>query len=128
MPVVTMLLEIPASFVALLSLGKQTPFYKGPRTMIETMACASPFLGTRITGIVDHIRDGENGFLVEPRDSAGLAQKLDQILQNRELARKVGNQGLAYVRQNLAWDVVVSQVRSQVYAPLVPESVDGLKA
>jgi glycosyltransferase involved in cell wall biosynthesis len=89
-----------------------------PRTMIEALACGSPFLGTRITGIVDHVRDGETGFVVEPGDSIALAEKLTYILMHEEEAQRVGRQGLDYVSQTLGWDAVVRQYREKVYAKI----------
>jgi glycosyltransferase involved in cell wall biosynthesis len=86
-----------------------------PRTMIEAMACRSPFLGTTITGIVDHVEDGKTGFLVPPGDSQALAQKLQAILVDRRASRSVGRQGAEYVRRELAWEVIVRRVRAEVY-------------
>jgi glycosyltransferase involved in cell wall biosynthesis len=90
-----------------------------PRTMIEAMACGSPFLGTKITGIIDHVQDGETGFLVEPGDSGMLAEKLGYILAHIDWAREVGWKGFEYVRQRLDWNIIVGQVRESVYAKTI---------
>lgn len=42
-------------------------------TLLEGMACGLPMLASRISGNEDIIRDGVNGWLFEPGDSAGLA-------------------------------------------------------
>jgi glycosyltransferase involved in cell wall biosynthesis len=90
-----------------------------PRTMIEAMACGSPFLGTKITGIVDHVRDGETGFLAKPGDTAALSARLIHILINRERSMKVAQQGRIYVLNHLSWEHIVANVREQVYKPLL---------
>ena len=77
--------------------------------MIEAMACGSPFVGAEITGIVDHVRDGETGFLVKPGDVQTLAEKLRLILRNGSLAEEVGHRGSDYIRQQLDWSLVVCQ-------------------
>ncbi len=86
-----------------------------PRTMLEAMACGSPFLGTTITGVVDHVQDGETGFLVPPGDSNELAQKLRMVLKNATQAREIGERGREYVLRKLDWRVIVQRMRQEVY-------------
>ena len=86
-----------------------------PRTMLESLACGSPFLGTRITGIEDHIQDNNTGFLIEPGNTELLTLKLDTILRNPEHARAVACRGSAYVRKNLTWQVIAKRIQSEVY-------------
>lgn len=89
-----------------------------PRTMLESLACGSPFLGTRITGIEDHIQDNETGFLIEPGNTELLTRKLETILRNPEQARAVAKRGLAYVRKNLTWQVIAERIQSEVYSKI----------
>ncbi len=89
-----------------------------PRTMLESLACGSPFLGTKITGIEDHIRDNETGFLVEPGNTELLTSKLDMILRDREQALTVAKKGQEYVRNNLTWEVIAKRVQNEVYSQL----------
>jgi len=91
-----------------------------PRTMLESLACGSPFLGTRITGIEDHIQDNKTGFLVEPGNTELLTQKLDTILRNPKQARAVAKRGLAYVRNNLTWQAIAERIQSEVYSKIPP--------
>ena len=89
-----------------------------PRTMLESLACGSPFLGTRITGIEDHIQDNKTGFLIEPGNTELLTRKLETILRNPEQARAVAKRGLAYVRKNLTWQVIAERIQSEVYSKI----------
>lgn len=89
-----------------------------PRTMLESLACGSPFLGTRITGIEDHIQDNETGFLVEPGNTYLLTLKLDTILRNPEQARAVARRGMAYVRKNLTWQVIAERIQNEAYSKI----------
>jgi glycosyltransferase involved in cell wall biosynthesis len=90
-----------------------------PRTMLESLACGSPFLGTKITGIEDHIRDSETGFLVEPGNTEMLTRKLDAVLRDRELAMTVAKRGQAYVRNNLTWEVIAKRIQNEVYSKIL---------
>jgi glycosyltransferase involved in cell wall biosynthesis len=90
-----------------------------PRTMLEAMACASPFLGTKITGIEDHVQDQINGYLVEPGDSRLLASKIEAILKNPEQAQVVAHNGAAYIRANLAWREISRRILDEVYSDVI---------
>ena len=44
-------------------------------------------------GIPIQIKDGRNGFLVEPHDAEKFAEKIIEILQEPELAKEMGENG-----------------------------------
>jgi glycosyltransferase involved in cell wall biosynthesis len=46
-------------------------------------------LASRVGGIPDLVEDGRNGLLVEPGDTAALADALVRILTDRELAERL---------------------------------------
>jgi glycosyltransferase involved in cell wall biosynthesis len=48
--------------------------------IVEALARGRPVVGARVGGIRDLVRDGENGVLVEPGDTAALADALVQVL------------------------------------------------
>jgi glycosyltransferase involved in cell wall biosynthesis len=48
---------------------------------LEAMACRTPLVSTRYGGPMDFVRDGENGFLVDVDDAAGLAERALQVLR-----------------------------------------------
>jgi L-malate glycosyltransferase len=85
-----------------------------PRVMLEAMACGTPFIGTRISGVVDHIRDGENGFIVAPDDEPALALRLRVVREQPLHARQIGRRGQEYVVRHLTWPLVVRRFRDAV--------------
>ena len=48
-----------------------------------------PVVATRVGGIVDLVRDGENGLLVEPGDTPALADAIVHVLTDRALAERL---------------------------------------
>jgi glycosyltransferase involved in cell wall biosynthesis len=60
------------------------------RIVIEALCRGRAVVASRVGGITDLIRDGENGLLVEPRDPAALADALVRVLSDRELAERLG--------------------------------------
>ena len=72
------------------------PSYYGegiPKVLVETMACARPIITTKMPGCRELVRSDKNGFLVNPRDPAALANALALILSNKSLCQKMGWEG-----------------------------------
>ncbi len=86
-----------------------------PRTMLEALACESPFLGTKITGIEDHIVDQKTGYLVNPKNAEELAQKIASVLDDPIQAKRVARSGSNYVRSNLSWEKIAHRIQDEVY-------------
>jgi len=61
-----------------------------PNTLLEAMACGIPVVATRICDAPRIVKDGENGFLVPPRDPLSLAQALLKLLEDEALRKKMG--------------------------------------
>lgn len=68
-----------------LVLPTRTPEAFG-RVIIEAQAVGVPVVASRIGGIVDIIRDGENGLLVFPEDPRSIADAVLKLLKDKTLA------------------------------------------
>jgi glycosyltransferase involved in cell wall biosynthesis len=65
--------------------------------LIEASAMEVPVIGTRIPGIVDAIRDGMTGRLIEPRSVAAIIESVRRYLDDPGLRRRHGQAGRQYV-------------------------------
>lgn len=61
-----------------------------PIAMLEAMAARLPVVASSTGGIPDVIKDGENGCLVAPGNSAALAEKISLLLENDTLRQTMG--------------------------------------
>jgi len=60
--------------------------YEGlPRVSVQAVVARKPFVGTRVDGTPEIIRDGKNGYLVEPRDPDAFCDALERALETRPL-------------------------------------------
>jgi glycosyltransferase involved in cell wall biosynthesis len=59
------------------------------RVVIEAFCRARPVVGSRVGGIPDLVQDGVNGLLVEPGDADALANALERLLTDGELAERL---------------------------------------
>jgi glycosyltransferase involved in cell wall biosynthesis len=57
--------------------------------LLEAAACGLPIVAVRATAVPEIVRDGINGFLVEPGDVALMAECMSAILQDTELAERL---------------------------------------
>jgi D-inositol-3-phosphate glycosyltransferase len=69
---------------------------------LESMAMARPMVSTRVGGPAETIRDGETGYLVPPRDSAALAERVIALLNDPERRKAMGARGAAHVREHFS--------------------------
>lgn len=69
-------------------------------TVAEASWKGVPVVAGAVGGIPLQIIDGETGYLVEPRDLRGCAERIVTLLENPELARTMGAAGREHVRQN----------------------------
>lgn len=73
---------------------------------IEANACEKPVIGGRSGGVADAIIDGETGLLVEPNNIDEIADAIIRLLRDSELARRMGENGRAWVEKELSWEKV----------------------
>lgn len=65
----------------------------------EASAYGIPVIATRSGGPEEIIEDGVTGYLVEVDDISAMASRMDQLLSDAQLARKLGEAGAALIRE-----------------------------
>jgi phosphatidyl-myo-inositol dimannoside synthase len=80
-------------------------------SLSEASACGIPVVGARQGGIPDAVRDGETGLLVDSTDLRAVIQMVQGLLQDPELARRLGQAGRRAVESYFNWDRVTADVR-----------------
>jgi glycosyltransferase involved in cell wall biosynthesis len=67
--------------------------------LLEAMACGLPVLSTTHTAAPDLITNGEDGFVVAPRDAELLARNIEWALEHRTELRRMGRAARAKAEQ-----------------------------
>jgi glycosyltransferase involved in cell wall biosynthesis len=88
--------------------------------LIEAMASGKPCIGTNISPFTEVLTDGQNGFLVEPKNVQQLAEALDKTLRDAKLRRLLGANARRTIEKKYT-DEVASEVIS-VYEGLARSS------
>ena len=83
-----------------------------PLAVIEASSCGLPVVSTRHAGIVEAVRDGVSGFLVDEGDIEGMAEYLLRLVRDPELAATMGAAGRQHVEANYSSDKSLGRLRS----------------
>ena len=70
-----------------------------PMSLLEAMAFGLPIIGVDALGMPELVHDNENGFLVQPDNSKKIAQHAIKLIENRDLANKLGLDSLKLIKK-----------------------------
>jgi starch synthase len=78
---------------------------------LEAMACEAPVVATAVGGIPEIVVDGETGYLVSPGDELArdLAERVNALLADEALQRRLGKAGRARVLDRFSWAAVAER-------------------
>jgi glycosyltransferase involved in cell wall biosynthesis len=79
-------------------------------TILEAMASGHAVLSCRSVGVVDCIRDGENGLLVEPGDVGALTAAMQRLVNEKDLRERLAAAALEECRGVYSWEAVGQQI------------------
>lgn len=74
---------------------------------VESLACGTPLVATRVGGLTALVRDGENGYLVPWRDADLFADRLRRVLEDPGLRSRMAFHARASVAA-YGWDRIAS--------------------
>lgn len=80
-----------------------------PMSVLEAMAYGLPVVSTPVGGTPEAVRDGEEGFLVQPGDVRQLAARLDRLLADPDLRVRMGDAALVRAVSRFGATGVVEQ-------------------
>ncbi len=80
-----------AQWLAAADVFVMTSLWEGlPRALVEAMKSGLPSVCYATDGVTDLVKDGENGYMVEPGDHAALAARVTALLQDEPLRKRLG--------------------------------------
>jgi D-inositol-3-phosphate glycosyltransferase len=75
---------------------------------VESLACGTPVVASRVGGLTSIVRDGETGFLVPWRDAALFAERVRRVLEDEAFRTQLA----AHARQSVleyGWDRIADE-------------------
>lgn len=92
-------------------------------TILEAMASRLAIVSCRAVGVVDCIRDQQNGLLTEPGDVGALTHALRRLLGDPALRERLAEAALQECRAVYGWDKVGRQIQ-EVYRAVADQTPD----
>jgi len=81
-----------------------------PKSLVEAAACGRPLIATDIPGCREVVRDGENGYLVPPRNIIALAAALRKLIESPSLRATMGARSRERVLLEFSTSIILSQI------------------
>jgi len=82
-------------------------------SFVEAAACGKPSVACRFGGVVDAVRNGETGLLVDsPPQVNEIIDAVGRLLRSKTLGKKLGQAGRHRVERELNWEFAANQMFS----------------
>jgi len=81
-----------------------------PNVVLEAMAMKKAIIATNVGGNPELIEDGQNGFLVPPRNVESLANDINTLILDANLREKMGCANRRMIEEKFGWDVVIPNI------------------
>jgi glycosyltransferase involved in cell wall biosynthesis len=90
--------------------------------LLEAMACAKPLVVSNLKGVRSVVNPGINGMLVEPKNSADIANKIKFLVERPQLMVDMGRRAVDIVGRNYRWPLIVKKLEAVYKRVLKKES------
>jgi glycosyltransferase involved in cell wall biosynthesis len=80
-----------------------------PTINLDAMACQRPVVATCFGGSPEIVQDGITGYIVNPNNVEMLAEKITDLLKNKDKAEKFGVAGLKRLKENFNLDLFIGK-------------------
>lgn len=99
-----------ASWLAITDIFVLPSYREGtPVAVLEAMAMGLPVVATDVPGCREAVIPGETGYLVPPRDADGLMRAIEQLIEDPDLRRQMGQAGRKRAVERFAVERIVEQ-------------------
>lgn len=78
-----------------------------PLSIVEAMAAAKPVVATNVGGLSEIVIQDKTGCLVEPANSAALAEKLSLLIKSEILRKQMGEEGKKIAKKTFSTETMI---------------------
>ncbi len=89
-----------------------------PNSLLEAMACGTSAVASRVGGVPEMAADGERALLFDAGDVAGLAERLERLIDDSELRRRLARAAREFVCRELTVERFVARTEAAYEAVL----------
>ena len=89
-----------------------------PTSLLEAMAVGKPVIAARVGGIPEIVKHKESGILIEPNDVDELVNGIRYMLENKEEAKNMGEEGAKAISEKFRSEIVVAELE-RIYEEVI---------
>jgi len=78
-----------------------------PQVIKEAFFLHIPIVATNVGGIPELIENNVNGLLIPSENSEELLNKINELLTNKEISKRLSDAGYDFVMKNLTWEILL---------------------
>lgn len=86
-----------------------------PVVIIEALASAIPVVSTNHAGIPDVVLDNYNGYLVNEFDYIEMANKIIELIENKQRLIEFGENGRKFIKENFTEEAHIDTIKKIIY-------------
>jgi len=75
-----------------------------PTAVAEAALCKNAIVATNVGGTSEIITSGKSGYLIEPKDIDSLKERLEELMSNEGLRKKLGANAFEEVQNKFDWN------------------------
>lgn len=83
-------------------------------TAIEAGACGRVVVSSELEGLKDAIKNGENGFLLEPENADAWIRKISELLADDNFRKTFGEKAKKFTIENYSWDKIARKYLEEI--------------
>ncbi len=82
----------------------------GPMVIPQAMACGLPVISSKFSVAPDFITNGEEGFIINPRDKNKIAEKIDFFYKNPKITLQMGIKARNTIEEKGSWEKMTENI------------------
>ena len=89
-----------------------------PNVIMEAMALGKAVIAADVNGVNELMEEGKTGRIIPPKDSEILAETINELIDNTELLKEFGKNGLERVTKHFTIPIMISNLESYLLAKI----------
>jgi glycosyltransferase involved in cell wall biosynthesis len=90
-------------------------------TVLESLSCAVPVIASNVGAFPELVLHGKTGLLFEPGDSLQLKERIEALISDPDLCRRLGKNGYDYYKSNFTKEINYSLLKG-IYKDAISET------